>query len=58
MIDECFLTKEINEEGKYLVRLFDLPSQEWITYEIDDRLFTKGSQPRFGKGSVDSEVPV
>ena len=34
MIDECFLTKEINEEGKYLVQLFDLPSKVFACADV------------------------
>jgi hypothetical protein len=28
----------VNEEGKYCVRLFDIPTQEWKEYVIDDRI--------------------
>jgi hypothetical protein len=97
MLEQNFVTKEVNEEGLYEIRLFcivdkvlivvvcscvsalmatgccgakrlggshqrmfDMPHakqlQEWKTYEIDDRLFTQGGKPRFGKASADGEV--
>ena len=58
MIQKLFVdcADQCNAEGKYTVRLFDLPSQEWKEYEIDDRIFTSGNDPKFCEGSATGEV--
>jgi hypothetical protein len=56
LIQQLFKEDDVNEEGKYTVNLFDLPSAKWKTYEIDDRLFTVGNRPRFSRASPDNEV--
>mmetsp|Transcript_156771 Transcript_156771/g.503095 ORF Transcript_156771/g.503095 Transcript_156771/m.503095 type:complete len:435 (-) Transcript_156771:338-1642(-) len=37
-IESLFVTNEFSAEGKYTIRLFDLPSQEWKEITIDDRI--------------------
>jgi hypothetical protein len=57
MIAKLFRSgSDVNREGKYIVKLFDLPSQKWKNYEIDDRLVASGNEPEFAKASMDGEV--
>ena len=56
LITKLFEEDSITEDGKYTIKLFDLPSKEWKEYTIDDRLFTSGTGARFSSPSPDMEV--
>lgn len=45
-VESLFVTKELSKEGRYTIRLFDLPSQQWKEITIDDRIamYREGSK--------------
>ena len=61
LISKLFEPQEISPEGKYTIRLFDLPSLDWKQYEMDDRVAIndRGAlRTRFADMSPDLEVWV
>ena len=59
LISSLFSPQRLSQEGKYTVSLFDLPSQTWKKYTIDDRLQScpqDGSRLRFADLSPEKEV--
>ena len=59
LISGLFEQKQLSREGRYTIRLFDLPSEEWKEYAIDDRLQAcpeDGSKLRFADLSTEKEI--
>mmetsp|Transcript_5149 Transcript_5149/g.8268 ORF Transcript_5149/g.8268 Transcript_5149/m.8268 type:complete len:326 (-) Transcript_5149:37-1014(-) len=48
-ISRCFVTRERNVRGCYVLDLFDAREQRWLRIAIDDFLPTDGGQPLFAK---------
>lgn len=55
-VQSLFNPKQLSQEGKYSIRLFDLPSQQFKNIVIDDRLACKNGSLMSCKPTADDEI--